>query len=265
MPVTFNNLVNDSGSNLDGTLIDKAEFQALLMGTFSTKTDTGAVNNWAAGVDGHTFVEWSGASDAAFTGMAGGVTGLQVTVRNTGTKIATFAHNSGSSSVGNKFLNCATSGVTPVAPSGWIQYQYDGSFWQLIGHEQGAFITPAFSAGNFTANGAMTWTVASGDVTTYKYKLSGRELTVELSINTTTVAGTPNTQLNIAVPGGFTATSFVANLARMLDNGAAHTGTLDVAASGTVIRASTDTTGGTNWAAATDTTYVIGWISFEVT
>src|SRR6185295_3701711 len=34
-----------------------------------------------------------------------------------------------------------------------------------------SWITPSYSGGNFTANGSMTWTVDSGDVTTYAYKL----------------------------------------------------------------------------------------------
>jgi hypothetical protein len=66
-----------------------------------------------------------------------------------------------------------------------------------------------FAAGNFTANGAMTWTVASarsGDLSAYS--IVGKTLTIWFSI-TGTVGGTPNSQLLIAIPGGFTAAAAV--------------------------------------------------------
>ena len=66
--------------------------------------------------------------------MAGNIAIL----KNTGTGVATFAHNSGASSAGNKLFNIITSAPTPVAAGGFIAYQYDGTQWQCIWHEQGA-------------------------------------------------------------------------------------------------------------------------------
>ena len=57
-------------------------------------------------------------------------------------------------------------------------------------HEQGAWITPTFSAGDYDGGGgAMTWTVESGDVTTCKYYLKGRTLAWALQLTGTTVGG----------------------------------------------------------------------------
>jgi hypothetical protein len=150
MPTSFLNLVDDNGTNSTGTLIDKAEFQALLMGASITSTSTGAVNNWAPGVDGHTLIEWNGAADATFSGLTLGQAGLTVTVKNvTTTKVAYFLHQSGLSSVGNKFTNYIASGLTPVAPLGTVTYRHDGTSWQIVSHVQGATLpwVPADGSG----------------------------------------------------------------------------------------------------------------------
>lgn len=207
MPTSFLNLVNDPGDNTTGTLMDKAELQALLMGTFVTRTDTGAVNNWAPGIDGHTFTAWNGAADATFSGQTLGQAGLLHVVRNiTAAKVAYFLHQSGSSSAGNKYTNSATSGATPVGPGGYIAHRHDGTDWQLVAHQQGAWITPTFAAGNYTGSGAMTWVPDSGDITTCKYLLDGRRLHVAFRGSTMSIGGTVNTtlQLGNGAYGGFT-------------------------------------------------------------
>jgi hypothetical protein len=121
----------------------------------------------------------------------------------------------------------------------------------------------AHSAANFTGNGAMTWTVASGDQTTYAYAKGGKKtLTVSFWIAGSTVGGTPNTDLQIAIPGGFVAARFMANACNVIDNGTAETGYCFVASAGTTIgiRRVNDA----NWSAATDATSVRGQITFEV-
>jgi len=230
----------------------------------TTSTVTGAQNNWAPTLSTSTLVEWSGASDAAFTGLAGGATGRIVTVKNTGTKIATFAHQSASSSAGNKFRNFATSAPTPVAPGGYITYQYDGTDWMIVGHEQGAFITPAFSAGDFTASGSMTWTVDSGDITVYAYRLAGKMLAVQFAIISTTVGGTVSNNLRIKIPGGFTNTKYVLSVSlNYSDNGGGNTaGFVQVGAGNTYIECYKFSVA--NWTLATNATGVYGEVFFEV-
>jgi hypothetical protein len=124
------------------------------------------------------------------------------------------------------------------------------------------WITPTFAAGNFTANGSMTWTVESGDVTTYAYRIDGKMMTVLVTIATTTVGGTPNTQLRIAVPAGRTSAKRVINPCFLLDNNVRATGYLDVGAGATFITVNrTDTS---NFTASTNLTYVYGEITFEI-
>lgn len=127
----------------------------------------------------------------------------------------------------------------------------------------GAWITPTYSAGNFTGSGSMTWTVASGDVATYAYNIIGKMMTVIFALETTSVTGTPGTYLQIAIPASKTATKQTANACGVvIDNNTRKTGIMDVLANGTIIRVYlTDTA---NWASSTDLTYVIGQITFEI-
>jgi cell division protein FtsW (lipid II flippase) len=57
-----------------------------------------------------------------------------------------------------------------------------------------------FNAGDFTANGAMTWTVQAGDVTTFQVFYHDTGTTVVFTLVTTTVGGVANSELRIAVP-----------------------------------------------------------------
>lgn len=185
-----------SVTGLSGLLADP---QTAIYDTTISNTDTGAQNNWApTGLSRNTHINWNGASDIAVTGIAGGSAGQFVTFHNiTSSKVATFAHQSASSSAGNKFENMATSAATPVAAGGSITYRHDGDQWHIFNHEQGAWITTAFSAGNFTADSG-SWTVESGDVVALQYRLVGRALFVFVCINTSTVASGPPTYLRMA-------------------------------------------------------------------
>lgn len=128
---------------------------------------------------------------------------------------------------------------------------------------QGNWATPTFAAGDFTASGAMTWTLAAGDVSTYAWVVKDRMMTVAFALQTTTVGGTLNTTLKIKIPGGYVATKFMLNAtANILDNAVAKPGYAYVLATGTVINI--EKQDGTNFAAATDTTAVYGQITFEV-
>lgn len=70
----------------------------------------------------------------------------------------------------------------------------------------GTWTTPTFDAGDFTASGSGTWTVASGDVTTYAYTIIGKMMVVMWSLDTTTVGGTPGYYLYLKIPAGKVAT-----------------------------------------------------------
>lgn len=122
--------------------------------------------------------------------------------------------------------------------------------------------TPTFAAGDFTAGGSQTWTVASGDVGTYAYTILNKTMTVSFTINTSTVGGTPNSDLRIAIPASKTATKQMRNPIQLLDNGTRTTGIAFVEAAATVI--TIQRTDAANFAAATDNTYVLGQITFQI-
>jgi hypothetical protein len=126
----------------------------------------------------------------------------------------------------------------------------------------GEWTTPSFSAGTFTANGSMTWTVAAGDVGTYAYTLIGKTMTVVFTINTATVGGTPDTALRIAVPASQTAAKATANPVLILDNGTRAIGIASVGAGDSVI--SIQREDNASWTASANNNYVQGQITFEV-
>lgn len=71
----------------------------------------------------------------------------------------------------------------------------------------GSWSVPNYAASNFSANGAMTWSVNQGSVINLEYAefgahgfASGATQILHVFLVNTTVGGTPNTQLKIAVP-----------------------------------------------------------------
>ena len=129
-------------------------------------------------------------------------------------------------------------------------------------YETQTWTTPTFDAGDYTGNNSMTWTVASGDVSTMAYVIDSEKMTVAFRILTTTVGGTPSTQLQIAIPASKTATKAMMNACYLVNNGTAAIGFVRVDAAGTDIIIQLVNSG--NWAASTDNTNVIGQITFEI-
>ena len=121
--------------------------------------------------------------------------------------------------------------------------------------------TVSHSAGNFTGSGTLVWTVASGDQTHFKYSRIGKRVLVNFGFDTTTVSGTGNT-LQIPIPGSLTAASPADGFMRYIDAGTAGVGYCFVTTSGATIGLRKQD--GSNWGAATDTTYVRGQIWIEV-
>lgn len=146
-----------------------------------------------------------------------------------------------------------------VVPGGAITFS---STLTLNSAVVGGWTTPAFSAGDYTASGSMTWTVASGDVETFAYTIINKLMTVVFKINTTTVGGTPSTTLKITVPASKVATKTIYNTCYILDNGVRSIATC-YAASGSV-SINIERADVANWTASTDNTYVYGQITFEI-
>lgn len=253
------------------TLYDQADAWR----TLYTITSTGTVNDLSltsGGVEADV-VRLNNASALTVTGIAAPASpakpGKVLILRSVGAGNVALAHENAGSTAANRLINLATSANSSlVAGNGCAIYVYDStsSRWRMIAHDQGGWITPTFAAGNFTANGSMTWTLASGDRTASAYWLRGNQLTYYWTLTTTTVGGTVNTRLQIgsAEWGGFSAsvTNLYAPLAVALDNGTA-VNVYAVHTSATqLILVKTNSA---NWTLATDATYVYGSIQFQVT
>lgn len=142
-------------------------------------------------------------------------------------------------------------------------HRFDGPMFEL-GRTTGLgyWIAVAFAAGNFTANGAMTWTVDAADQVTFKYALIGKTMFVNIYLDTTTVAGVVNTTLSIAIPGGFVSAVKVQNIMPLFDNGTATSAFVRVDAGGTVINVFRFDTA--NFAASANNTFVRVMMAFEI-
>jgi len=276
MPVDrtwFNSLVDDDGSNTVGTLWNKAAVDGLLDSVDAElvdtvpalRTDIGTVHNWAPGLQGHTTTRWAAAGDLQVTGLAGGVAGQQWVFCNTGSTIAYFAHLNSGSVTANQLRNLVTSAATPVAPGGWVAYLYDGTAWLMIAHQQGAWITPAFSAADFTGSGSMAWTVEAGDVVAMRFVVAGRSLTVAWYIGGTTLSGTASSSINISNGqwGGFQSAAKDALLGIITQDAGFAAGFAQVGPSSNVTKISLWKMSG-SWALGTNTIGTYGTLTFEV-
>lgn len=262
----------DVPTGVAGNVLKRSSSNLLMFANncaYVSKTDTGAQNNYNIGVVGDTFLEWNGGANITITGITGGAAGRILYVRNTdSTEFMFFAQDSGSSSVGNRFANTATSAATPIGPGGHAIYIHNGTtHWILVEHDQGGWLTPAFAAGDFTAFAAGTWTVASGDISSNRVRLAGKSVSWQLSVVTTTVvrSGADPTILvvNYAQSGGFIPTGTVAphNVTLVSDNGTASAGQIQWNGSNWLFFLMN----GGQWANATDATSVKANLTFEVT
>jgi hypothetical protein len=131
-----------------------------------------------------------------------------------------------------------------------------------LNHGMAAPTTPTFSSGDFTASGAMTWTVAAGDVSNYTYSFDGKFMKLKVYLVSTTVGGVASNVLYVKVPAGRTITKSTANSCIVLDNGTRATAYLTAVAGATVVEVRRSDNA--NFALATDNTFVLGEIEFEV-
>jgi hypothetical protein len=124
----------------------------------------------------------------------------------------------------------------------------------------GATQSVAYSAGNFSQDTG-TWTVQSGDQTSYSYRLVGDTMWLNVTLQTTTVASSP-TNLIIAVPGGKTIQETTYHYSYGYDNGAPVLFKI-LATSGQAFISVTRFDGAA-FAAATNSTDVVFQIEFKV-
>lgn len=126
-----------------------------------------------------------------------------------------------------------------------------------------AWITPTFSAGNFTASGSMTWTVASGDIVTNAYQVIGKTLIWNIDINTSTIGGTPSDELRIAIPASLVSQKAMGNFGfRITQAGTPVHAYAYTSASGTTVNIKR--LDDASLSASTDGTRVSGQIMIEI-
>lgn len=195
--------------------------------------------------------------------LAPTIDGQKLTIFSIGAGQVDLANQNGSATAANRIINGVTGTIALAAGSGRVELRYDltTARWRVVSHTQGAFITPTYSAGDFTTD-VGTWTVEAADVQTYAYYLSGRQMTLALYIKQTTVASSPTT-LRIAAPAGHVIARQFTQIIEVLDNGVAVISAIDALAAATYLRAFA-TLAGPAWAASTNQTYVIGTVVFEV-
>lgn len=189
----------------------------------STITTTGTVAALAIPCTNQTAVFANNATALTIQGIVACFDGQQLAIFSKGAGQVDLANQSGSAAASDRIINGVTGTISLAAGVGRVLLEYDSTTarWRVMDHEQGAWITPTFAAGDFTGSGAMTWTVAAGDVTTYAYYLRGRALTVAYRIVTATIGGGSDRPVNIKIPGGFTAAKTMDAVGRSVDNGGA--------------------------------------------
>lgn len=278
MSIDRRSWTDDDGTGTTGTILDNAELQRVyddvdarwtLGSYFATGTqDNVSLTN--AGVEADVLV-CQNTADVLITGFQAPASpakpGKPLLIVSVGSGNVFLAHAHGSSSAANRMFNRATSGYTGLkAGRGYASYYYDAgaSLWIMRSHDQGGYLAATFDAGNFTGNGSMTWTLASGDRTS-GYWLRGNHLHYHFELVTTSVGGTLNTQLQInqADWGGYTLSgSQYRRLAVALDNGSSVADAYVAAVSGSTL-AALKISG--NWATSADNTYLYGDFDSEVT
>lgn len=198
--------------------------------------------------------------------------GLGAVIDDTAPKLGGNLDVNGKSivSVSDGDISITPDGTGNVILDGLKYPQTDGAANEVLqtdGAGQLSFAVPIwvdvpFNAGDFTALGAQTWTVEAGDVTTFKYIVSGKTMTIVFNIVTSSVGGTPANQLLITIPGSFVSTNETWNPYSVFD-GVGKIGIAVVGASGTTIILFPDAVQ-SNWSGSTNTTITRGQITFEI-
>lgn len=234
-----------------------------------TTVAVGAQHNLAPGTlrNGINILRCNNATALTLSGLDGGAEGMVLVVLSVGAGQVNFTHEDAGSDAENRFLNFATVGQTSLAAgSGTAAFYYDGTTqrWRLFHHEQGAWISPPYNAGDFYGGGAMTWGVDAEDVMAYQYRLSGRTCVVSIEVYSSDVGGTPDPALKVLIPAGLRSAESAAAFARCKNAAATYEfGYCRVTPAGVAVEfrlgsnAVWSTTSG-------DNTFVQGQITFEV-
>lgn len=159
---------------------------------------------------------------------------------------ASFAFNNAS---GNLVLGAGGYGIFIDAQSVIAGRGVKDRFGQANGYAPyGEWTAIAFSAGNFGGNGAQTWTVTLGNVSLAEYSVVGDTLLLHLEVDSSTVGGTPNTQLTYLLPVNAKSTAYFPCEVR--NNGTRQTAVCFTTANSNSLGIYVDATRASNWAAS---------------
>lgn len=228
-----------------------------------TTTATGSQNNFSLSAS-NTILRCTGASPS-FTGfsVAGSAPtgGDRVLIICLGTSVH-VAHANASSTDENRVNTPSLAGQI-VGVDGMMLLVYDDTTnrWRETLLDPGAWITPTYTGGDYTASSG-TWTVDSGDVITLKYQQIGRALQVIFNLQTTSVSATPFALRFNAF--GYTLTSALAGSFVYFEGGVWGVGSLLVAAAATTFTLAKDGGGSTNWTTETNAKMVEGSCVVEI-
>jgi hypothetical protein len=248
----------------------EASITALIPGTTAPTTTGNITAEPIPTGTGDLVTYHKNASLKTIQGMVAGIHGQRWTHYSKGAGQVDFAHLHASGTALGKCTLFATSGFTSMgAGTGAMTFQYDSGVvsgatanWGLASHEQGAWITPTYAGGDYTASSG-TWTVDSGDVVTCAYRLSGRTLTWQIYLVTTSVSATPGS-LTRALPAGFTVgtRSDAGAVWRAINGAAAAAAGVRITSSAIDFYPLIDQSG--SWSISTNLTTVAGVVHFGV-
>lgn len=226
-----------------------------------TTTSTGNQDDFAHGSP--SVLRCNNASLLTLRGLAAGVAGQQIVIVSVGAGQVDLANEDTNSTAANRIVNGVTGTISLAGGSGRAVLCYDATSarWRVIAHEQGAWISVPYSAGDFTASGSMTWTVESGDLQTFSYLLRGRTLSIALGVSASSIGGTLSNGLLVAIPGGFSA-PVLTQVPCIVSDSAIGTSIGRWFASGTSL--TIRRADGSNFAASTNNAGVQASIAFEV-
>ncbi len=226
MSITRTPIHDDDGTGTTGTILNNAWKQELYNQIDALALSGGGFDRQNVSTPGNVVLASTSSTHVLYLLPPAG-TSMAITWSGgsgfDGERVVLFGYSGGWTIVAHgasSILNIATSAPTPIAVQGAAIYTKVSGVWYLTSHEQGAWITAPFSAGDFAAPGGGTWTVTAGQRTNLSYRLSGRTLSVNVGINGTTVGGTPATDLTIAGTqwGSFQiAANVYNNIARTVD------------------------------------------------
>lgn len=250
---------NDVNGTVNMFAINESGQSTQLTGHAYTSTATGNIDD--LDFNGSKTIIMNNASLATIRGLKAGYDGQEVTISCKNARVDLSHQDTGDATGASRLINFVTVGPTPMV-LGSATYVYDGTAarWRLTAHTQGTAITADFDAAEFTANGSMTWTVASGDVGVDSYMIVGKNMFWSFRYSTTSVGGTPNNQLFKTLPDGYSLQVAFDGISYGEDAGTKTT-VWHFSSSGQIAFAKL---AGGNWTASTDTTRISGAVILSI-